>query len=261
MKKITLVLSVFLLATIAEAKTLVISDIDDTIKVSNILSKTRASGSFFDDDSRFVGMAEVYQALGHNIPDVEFHYVSLAPKLLMNEQHSDFLEENGFPVTALHMNSGIKQDPELKQKVIRKLLQDKQPDLVIYFGDNGQFDAVVYNQMTTEFPTIPALTYIREAYSKLNESKNPTMAGQIGFVTSIEVTLDLISRKLLPVSTYPVIEDIVYNGLLADDGDENFGPMVFPVWQDCRDFKWTWQVKNPPQKLLTIIDAIEARCK
>ncbi|WP_413587642.1 phosphatase domain-containing protein [Bdellovibrio sp. HCB274] len=256
-----LLVSLLLIGSVSQAKTLVISDIDDTIKVSNILSKSRSAGSFFDDDSRFVGMAEIYQALQNNISDIEFHYVSLAPKALMNEQHSDFLEENGFPVTKLHMNSGIKQDPELKQKVIRGLLKYEHPDLVIFFGDNGQFDTIVYDQMTKEFPDIPAVSYIREAYSSLGESKYPTLPGQIGFVTSVEVTLDLISRQILPLSTYKGIQDIVYDRLQKDDGSENFGRMVFPKWQDCRDFRWQWQVKNPPQKLITIMNAIEERCQ
>lgn len=261
MNKLMLLTAGLLLSVCTQAKTLVISDIDDTIKVSNVLSKSRATGSFFDDDSRFVGMAEIYQALQNQIPDSEFHYVSLAPKVLMREQHSDFIEENGFPFTALHMNSGIKQDPELKQKVIRQLLIDKKPDLVIYFGDNGQFDTIVYDQMVREFPSIPAVTYIREAYSKKGLSQHPTMAGQIGFVTSVEVTLDLISKRILPLSTYLPIQNIVYDRLLEDDGSENFGPMVFPKWQDCRDFKWQWDVKNPTQKLLTIINAIQLRCQ
>ncbi|WP_413575803.1 phosphatase domain-containing protein [Bdellovibrio sp. HCB290] len=256
-----LLISILLVASFSEAKTLVISDIDDTIKVSNILSKSRSAGSFFDDDSRFVGMAEVYQALQNQIPDIEFHYVSLAPKALMQEQHSDFLTENSFPVTKLHMNSGIKQDPELKQKVIRALLKYEHPDLVIYFGDNGQFDTIVYDQMTKEFPQIPSVSYIREAYSRLGDSQYPTMPGQIGFVTSVEVTLDLISKQILPLSSYKNIQDIVYDRLLKDDGHENFGPMVFPHWQDCRDFKWQWQIKNPPQKLTAIMNAIEQRCQ
>ncbi|WP_413582549.1 phosphatase domain-containing protein [Bdellovibrio sp. HCB288] len=256
-----LLAALLMIGSISEAKTLVISDIDDTIKVSNILSKARSSGSAFDDDSRFVGMAEIYQALSNQIPNIEFHYVSLAPKLLMQEQHSDFLEENGFPITKLHMNNGIKQDPELKQKVIRALLKYEHPDLVIYFGDNGQFDAIVYNQMTQEFPEIPSITYIREAYSRLGQAQYPTMTGQIGFVTSVEVVLDLISRQILPLSNYKEIQNIVYDRLKKDDGDENFGPMVFPKWQDCRDFRWQWNVANPTKKLLTIMNAIEKRCQ
>lgn len=261
MKNLVVLLAGFLLSVSAQAKILVISDIDDTLKVSHILSSKRAALSALDDDSLFVGMAEIYRGLKSSHDDIEFHYVSLAPKLLMGEQHSDFLLENGFPVTELHMNSGIKQDPELKQKVIRQLLSEKKPEFVIYFGDNGQFDTVVYDQMKKEFPQIPSLTYIREAYSKLGLSKYPTLPGQISFVTSVEVAIDLISRKVLPKSIYPEIENIVLERLLSDDGNENFGQMVFPVWQDCRDFHWAWNVGNPPPKLQEIMSAIKQRCQ
>jgi hypothetical protein len=245
----------------AEAKVLVISDIDDTLKVSHILSKSRSTSSAFDDDSKFVGMAEIFQELQASYYDIEFHYVSLAPKFLMGHQHREFLEENNFPVTELHMNSGIKQDPDLKQKVIRMLLLEKAPELVLYFGDNGQFDTIVYDQMTHEFSHIPAVTYIREAYSRRGESQHPTLNGQIGFVTSVEVVIDLISRNILPKSAYPPIQDIVYKRLMKDDEDESFGKMVFPSWQDCRDFKWIWNVRNPPEKLLRIKSMILQRCQ
>ncbi|WP_413294504.1 phosphatase domain-containing protein [Bdellovibrio sp. HCB185ZH] len=257
---ICVLLALFATAT-ANAKILVISDIDDTLKVSHILSKAGSTTSAFDDDSKFVGMAEIFQDLRYAYNDIEFHYVSLAPKFLMREQHEDFLEENDFPITGLHMNPGIKQDPDLKQKVIRQLLSEKNPELVIYFGDNGQFDTVVYDQMTKEFPQIPALSYIREAYSSYGESKNPTRQGQIGFVTSVEVVLDLISRNILTKSSYLPIQEIVYKRLMKDDDDETFGKMVFPGWQDCRDFKWIWDVKNPPEKLLVIKSLILQRCQ
>lgn len=261
MKRWVALLAGMMLSVVAEAKILVVSDIDDTLKVAHVLSKKGAATSFLDDDSRFVGMAEIFQMLQRQHGDIEFHYVSLAPKVLMNEQHSDFLKENGFPVTKLHMNPGVKQDPELKQKVIRQVLSEKRPELVIYFGDNGQFDAVVYDQMVKEFPQIPAVSYIREAYSKLSRSQYPTMEGQIGFVTSVEVAIDLISRGVLNKRAYPVIENIVYKRLLRDDDAETFGPMVFPWWQDCRDFKWIWDIQNPTRKLQIIMTAIEQRCQ
>ncbi|WP_413569642.1 phosphatase domain-containing protein [Bdellovibrio sp. HCB117] len=256
-----LVLSLSLVSQIALAKVLVISDIDDTIKVSNVLNKKRAATSFFDDDSRFAGMTDLYQELkktyGRNI---EFHYVSLAPRILMADKHEEFLEENDFPLTKLHTNPGIAQDPELKQKVIRELLAKKRPELVIYFGDNGQFDATVYDQMVKEHPHIPAVQYIREAYSRLADSKYPTMEGQIGFVTSVELAIDLIQREILPVRSYNRIEKVVYKRLKRDDGSENYGHMVFPSWQDCRDFKWQWDVTGTTDKLEVIKAAIAGRC-
>jgi hypothetical protein len=250
-----------MMAVAAQAKVLVISDIDDTLKVSNVLSKARAAVSALDDDSHFVGMSDIFRALKKNHADIEFHYVSLAPRILMGEKHEEFLKENHFPMTALHMNNGLTQDPELKQKIIRKILVEKKPELVIYFGDNGQFDAVVYNDMMTEFPTIPAVAYIREAYSSKGLSQHPTMAGQIGFVTSVEVTIDLIAKNLLPIGSYEKIEKIVYKRLLKDDINENFGAMVFPGWQDCRDFKWIWDIKNPTEKLQFIEKMIAATCQ
>ncbi|KHD87087.1 MAG: hypothetical protein OM95_16385 [Bdellovibrio sp. ArHS] len=256
-----IVLFLSLLSQVALAKILVISDIDDTIKVSNVLSKKRAATSFFDDDSRFAGMSELYQELKIAYgDDIEFHYVSLAPRILMAGRHTEFLEENNFPLTKLHTNPGIAQDPELKQKVIRQLLVQKRPELVIYFGDNGQFDASVYNQMVKEHPYIPAVQYIREAYSKLADSKYPTMEGQIGFVTSVELVIDLIQREILPVKSYQRIEKVVYKRLKRDDGSENFGHMVFPSWQDCRDFKWQWELPSTTQKLEVIKAAIAKRC-
>jgi hypothetical protein len=56
------------------------------------------------------------------------------------------------------------------------------------------------------------------------------------------------------------MENLVYKRLLKDDASENFGLMVFPSWQDCRDFKWTWDVKNPSEKLQAIQSAIAAKC-
>lgn len=256
---ITLLLT--LICVTAEAKILVIADIDDTLKVTNVRSKAGAGSSAFDDHSRFVGMSDIFQAIKKVHPDTEFHYVSLAPSLLMSHRHKEFLTENNFPITAIHMNPGIFQDPQLKQKVIRSLLKNIKPDLVINFGDNGQFDTQVYRQMDKEFPQIESITYIREAYShKTDSTVLPVLDGQIGFVTALEVSIDLIQKYVLPIAVYGQIETIVAKGLQHDDGDEHFGKMVFPWWQDCRDFVWRWQVQNPTETYLKIRDAIDRRC-
>lgn len=240
---------------------LVISDIDDTLKVSHILSKRGALSSVFDDDSRFVGMAEVFQALEKNISDIEFHYVSLAPRILMEEQHLDFIEENGFPFTQLHTNPGIRQDPELKEKVIRQLISSRNPQLVLLVGDNGQFDAPVYDLMQKEFPATPMITLIREAYSSYGKSEFPTMNGQIGFVTSVEVSLVLLEAELLEWQDYKRIETKVFKRLKKEKGRETFGEMVFPWWQDCRDFIWQWPLAPASPQLDFIKSKISNKCR
>lgn len=259
-KMLGLLLGLSLFAQVAAAKILVISDIDDTLKVSHILTHEGAISSAVDSDSNFAGMPELFRILDLTYPDIEFHYVSLAPKLLMGGRHQDFLDKNGFPITGLHMNSGIRQDKDLKNKVIRKLLAEKNPSLVIYFGDNGQFDTVVYDQMVKEFPQIPAITYIREAYSSKQDSKFPTLAGQIGFVTSLEVAVDLSNKNIFPLKGYKHIEQTVYAQLNSENSVEVYGKMLFPWWQDCRDFKWQFEMKNPTERYLEIKETVLERC-
>lgn len=247
--------------SVALAKILVISDIDDTLKVSHVLSTVGAVSSAFDDDSHFIGMAEIFQDLKKHHKDIEFHYVSLAPKILMSERHQSFLEENGFPITKLHMNPGVRQDSQLKQKIIRKLLKGTKPELVIYFGDNGQFDVVVYDQMVKEFPQIPTVTYIREAYSKYGDSEYPTLSSQVGFVTSVEVVVDLINKSLLPIESYAPVESMVYETLVQGGDGDIMGAMVFPWWQDCRDFKWQWTMGSESPRLVAIKKEIIKKCE
>lgn len=253
---------ILLISVSAAASTdiLVVSDIDDTLKVSHILSKRGSFSSIFDDDSRFVGMAELFQALGQQNSSIEFHYVSLAPRFLMEGRHQEFLEENGFPATELHMNPGIKQDPELKQKVIRNLIETRQPSLVLLFGDNGQFDVPVYELMQSEFQNTPMQIFIREAYSSQGKSPHPTRPGQIGFVTSVEVALTLMDMGLVEWQDYQLIENQVYRQLLKENGRETFGEMVFPWWQDCRDFVWKWTSAPINPQLDYIQSRILQRC-
>ncbi len=242
------------------AKILVISDIDDTLKISHVISTVDSILSAFDDKSYFTGMPEVLQSLAKNNPDIEFHYVSLAPRFFMEQQHLNFLTKNNFPISELHMNPGTLQDPDLKQKVIRKLLEDKKPELVIYLGDNGQFDSLVYKQMTLEFPETASHTYIREVYSKFGSSKFPTQEGQTGFVTSVELALDLNEKGLLPAADYPAIEKLVFDQLKLESSRQLGGLRIFPAWQDCRDFIWRWDFRDPSEDLIAIEIAIEKKC-
>jgi hypothetical protein len=168
--------------------------------------------------------------------------------------------ENGFPVTKLYTNPELQQNPQFKQQVIREILQTKTPDLVLFFGDNGQFDAQVYGQLTSEFQHIPSLVYIREAYSKLGEAKYPTQPGQIGFVTTLELVIDLIQRDLLPEQSLPDFEKIVVEKLKREDGNELFEAVVLPWWMDCRDFRWLWHWPRPSAAHLFIKDRLIKRC-
>lgn len=246
-----------------QAKTVVISDIDDTLKVTHVLSKLGSGFSFFDQYSHFSGMNTLFNSLQQNDPTTNFYYVSLAPQALMENVHLGFLRNLNFPVTKLFTNPGIKQDPNLKQIAIRQILNSQQPDQVLFFGDNGQFDTEVYEQMKNEYPKIQFITYIREAYSKkahLTRSTYPTKPGQIGFVTSAELALDLKQRGLITQNQLIFVIQQTYNQMNRDDRQEHFGAMIFPWWMDCRDFSWQWQVPQQDSMITRIYQKIKQRC-
>lgn len=250
----------FFLTVESQSKVLIISDIDDTIKVSHILSYGGALSSAFDDSSHFAGMPQLFQALSQYLGDAEFHYVSLAPSILMQGKHAEFLMENEFPITKLYTNPELQQNPLFKQQVIRQILASTKADLVLYFGDNGQFDPEVYQQMVAEFSSVPSIVYIREAYSSLGESKLPTKPGQIGFVTTMELAMDLIQKRLLPEESLNSFEQIVYEHLRKEHGNELHGPMVLPWWIDCRDFKWVWNWPRPSMPSQFVKNRLDRRC-
>ncbi len=245
------------------AKTVVISDIDDTLKVTHVLSKLGSGSSFFDQYSHFSGMNTLFNSIQQNDQNVNFYYVSLAPQALMENVHLGFLRNLNFPLTKLYTNPGIKQDPNLKQIAIRQILNSQRPDQVLFFGDNGQFDTDVYEQMKNEYPKIHFITYIREAYSKkarFARSTYPTKPGQIGFVTSAEVALDLKQRGFLKQEQFIEVVQQTYFQMNQDDRQEHFGAMVFPWWMDCRDFSWRWSVPEQDSMLTRIYQKITQRC-
>jgi len=151
----------------------VISDIDDTIKVTGITSgeRTVLTNTFFRDFVAVPCMAEAYRGLGD---DVAFHYVSGGP-WQMYGPIADFLfdDSTGFPLGSFHMKSvrthvfekgsyedvwtiitkGAKQ-ATLEQKLtqISTLMERFPGRSFILIGDSGEKDPEVFRQIRDDFP-------------------------------------------------------------------------------------------------------------
>jgi hypothetical protein len=81
----------------------VISDMDDTIKVSNVLDKQELLlNTFVRPFIAAEGMAQFYQKLVNQNPGASFHYVSSSPHQLYPALNG-FLQENAFPPGSLHL--------------------------------------------------------------------------------------------------------------------------------------------------------------
>lgn len=166
--KTVILLSLLFVLNQAEAfdqvKTLVISDIDDTVKVTNVLNKpVKIYNSLFSKKA-FSGMAELYQEFFSE--ETAIYYISGSPLYLQNKIKS-FLSKNNFPQTHQIILKKKKEDTfDYKLEAIRSLLLRVNPTKVILIGDDTQVDPEVYALIAKENPGIVDAIYIRSVRNR-----------------------------------------------------------------------------------------------
>lgn len=147
----------------------VISDIDDTVKLSEVLDRRALLANTFVEPFRAVeGMPALYrrwQAHG-----AAFHYVSSSPWQLYPPLAA-FFHEAGLPAGSFHLKTFRLKDGTLfdmfassldtKPPVIFELLQRYPDRRFILVGDSGEHDPEVYGLVARRFPRQVVAIYIR----------------------------------------------------------------------------------------------------
>jgi hypothetical protein len=195
-----------------QAKTLIISDIDDTIKMTDVLgSKTTVIFNSLFNAQAFSGMSELYQEMTKN-DDTIIYYITGSPKIIKFKV-DDFLEGNHFPQTQnLILKDEINDNTyEYKTEVIRELIQKIRPDKMILLGDDTQFDPEVYKTISDENPKIEFAVYIHSIQNKI--------VNQPTFFSAIEVAgNEMLEGRLTEESL-----GIVAQGFLAHENNSVIG--------------------------------------
>ena len=181
MKGLILGSVLFLAINAGYAKTLIVSDIDDTIKVTNVLSNMDIIINGLFSVKEFSGMSELYRQL--NSADTTIYYVSGSPKLVVG-QVQKFLGFNQFPQNSnLILKKLSHSTYEYKLTEIRKLIKDINPDQIILLGDDTEFDPEVYDEVSKENSGKVKSIYIR-AIQNRKIPKNDLIRS---FFSSVEV--------------------------------------------------------------------------
>jgi phosphatidate phosphatase APP1 len=139
----------------------VISDLDDTIKISQVNDREALLRNTFLLPFRPVpGMAEVYRDWAQR-RGASFHYVSATPWQLYGSVNS-FLATNGFPAGTVHLKSFRWKDrtffnlfasPETyKLKTIDPILKRFPKRKFVLVGDSGERDPEVYGELARRHP-------------------------------------------------------------------------------------------------------------
>jgi hypothetical protein len=188
----------------------VISDIDDTIKISEVRDRhALLLNTFCRSFEAAPGMPDFYRRLAAE--NAQFHYVSASPWQLY-EPISAFLQENGFPPGSFHMkNFRLKDssflalfiDPiDYKLRIIIPLLDRSPNRQFILIGDSGEKDPEVFGDLARAYPESvtsilirnvtgeePASKRFREAFQDVPQSK-----WQL-FTRPDEVSIEALTRK------------------------------------------------------------------
>ncbi len=148
----------------------VISDIDDTIKASNVQDKRALMENTFVNEFRAIpGMAGAYREwAGHG---AAFHYVSASPWQLYPAL-SEFMRTAGYPEGSFYLRKFsfqlarlwdfLRGPGDYKPDTIRKIFTRYPTRRFVLVGDSAEQDPEVYGSIAREFPGQVSHVFIRD---------------------------------------------------------------------------------------------------
>ena len=133
----------------------VISDIDDTVKVTEVRDQQQMLLNTFARPFKAVpGMAQHYAVMARN-PQTRFHYLSSSPIQLMPPLQG-FLRDAGFPPGSIHLREsttlrtlipGERESRAHKLGGISRLMVDFPQRRFLLVGDSGELDPEIYGEV------------------------------------------------------------------------------------------------------------------
>ncbi|PHS11315.1 MAG: hypothetical protein COA78_09910 [Blastopirellula sp.] len=156
----------------------IISDIDDTVKHTDVSSKrAMLNNTFLKEFQTIPGIVELYQQWQQQGAD--FHYVTSSPWQLYDSLAGLF-ERTGVPLGSFHMKSVRFRDPTIlrlfiarrlgKRRTIKQIIKTFPKRKFILVGDSGEKDPETYGAMARRFPDQIERIYIRDLGGKNSNS-------------------------------------------------------------------------------------------
>ncbi len=192
------------LPLIAEDATLVISDVDDTIKVSEVyVSESRLlANTFYNTPEPVPGMVQGYQDIKEQYANVNFFYVSGSPKQLFDTIES-FIIDSGYPEGAVYLREFVlspvaselydffDDNASYKHKVeaITSIIDDFPLANVMLIGDTGEKDPEVYSYIQKQYPSQVQTVYLQNV-----SDENLTNSRFNGLFDTSTVEVQLLER-------------------------------------------------------------------
>ncbi|CAF3127298.1 unnamed protein product [Rotaria sp. Silwood2] len=156
----------------------VISDIDDTIKITGVTNVRSVLRNTFSDEFKAVpGMSERYRHY-ESLYNATFHYLTASPDQLYPFLR-EFFDREQFPLGSYHMRHFTWLDSNFfqffasksfirqKTNILRMFFQETRSRQFILFGDVFQKDPEIYANIYKEYPERILKIFIRVSKKKL----------------------------------------------------------------------------------------------
>ncbi len=240
------------------AQTLIIADVDDTLKISHTQSTVDSVENAFHLENQFLGMSLLLNSLRGSQP-LQFFYVSNALDYIQS-LHENFLSIHRFPAGPVLLRQDY-GDQEHKFRTISQIIQKTHPTHVVMIGDNSESDTIIYAKVQHQFPQIKMSIFIHQLYSALSffEAGKHLLPGEIAYVTSVDLAAQFKKLELLSEKSYQSLAQTLVPKILAQPEDLYFGEIAFPAWMDCLDFS-TKNLDLSTELLKQYAQKVRVRC-
>ncbi|KAI8340220.1 hypothetical protein BC941DRAFT_419774 [Chlamydoabsidia padenii] len=193
----------------------IISDIDDTIKETQILhgARTVLANTFFNPSKDIPGMAEAY--MKWYTQGASFHYVSNSPFQLLSFLQ-DFLHTSHFPPGSMHLRLEgsllarlIEIPGRAKRDAILKILQDFPHRHFVLVGDSGEIDLEIYTKIALEHPGRILKIFIHNVTTPYALHKAKKKSSQQTSEDSSSSLLGMASSSVLGLGRTKTLADLI----------------------------------------------------
>jgi len=244
MKKLIITIAI-IFVNFAHAKTLIISDIDDTLKATYVRSfwgkiKTRNHTNSF-----FKSMPELFEAILDEDAENKIFYVSNAPGWLIGDAHDELIQRNDFPQGPVLLRKGSSET--FKMRAFRKIIKTEAPDTVLLFGDNAENDPKFFNAIENEFKNVNFVSAVHMMYDTnvFAANNNKLFDDQIAYASAFDLIIHIFESGILSekalVQFYQQESQKFMDALPFPEDDLEDEAYYFPPYMDCLLIDWEWQ--------------------
>ncbi len=214
----------YLVTSSIQARTIIITDIDDTIRQTNVLSKFHSAKSVVTSTPAFPALLDIYNHFNFHFlkTDLRFYYLSAAPVCLVG--HDDWVEKKKLPVGPVYQRpcdvTWLRSEYTAiyKFKTILEIIDHNifiygvENTKVILFGDNAEHDPEVYRKILKEFGNIlPISIYIRDIRVEATELDTELTVKKLD-----DVNYFLTENDLLDDANFEILPETLMNKIKFD---------------------------------------------